>query len=126
MDLLHPDLSGHVEERQWKQKQVHNQAKSHRKFKESDQVYAEDFSASKEKWIPGMVQKVTGPLFYHIELYDGRVIRCHIDNVKSRSTGPVKKERGDSSEHNLPNMQSMGFETGFSRSVTENREATTS
>ena len=46
----------------------------HRKFKESDQVYAEDFSASNEKWIPGVVQKVTGPLSYHIQLHDGRVI----------------------------------------------------
>ena len=27
LDLLHPDLSGHVEERQWKQKQVHDKQK---------------------------------------------------------------------------------------------------
>ena len=28
LDLLHPDLSGHVEERQWKQKQIHDKAKT--------------------------------------------------------------------------------------------------
>ena len=48
------------------------------------------------------------------------------DNVKTRPIGRVKKEKGDNNEHNLPAMQSMGFETGSSSSVTENREATTS
>ena len=89
-------------------------------------MYAEDFSASNEKWIPGVVQKVTGPLSYHIQFHDGRVIRRHIDNVKSRSTGRVEKEKDDNSEHNLPAMQDIGFEAGISSSVTENREATTS
>ena len=32
LDFLHPDLSGHVEERQWKQKQIHNKAKTLKKF----------------------------------------------------------------------------------------------
>ena len=123
LDMLHPGLSGHVEERQWKQKQIHDKAKTLRKFKEGDQVYAKDFSAPNEKWIPGVVQKVTS---YHIQLHDGRVIRRHIDNMKSRSTGQVKKEKGDKSEHNLPAMQNVGFEAGISSSVTENREATTS
>ena len=70
--------------------------------------------------------EVTGPLSYHIQLHDGRVIPCHIDNVKSRLTGQFEKEKGDSSEHNLPAMQSVGFEAGISSFVTENREATTS
>ena len=46
--------------------------------------------------------------------------------MKSRSTGRVEKEKGYNSKHNLPTMQSVGFETGISNSVTENREATTS
>ena len=43
LDLLHSDLFGHVGERQWKQKQIHDKAKTLKKFKEGDQVYAEDF-----------------------------------------------------------------------------------
>ena len=46
--------------------------------------------------------------------------------MKSRSSGQIEKEKGDNSEHNLPAMQSMGFVTGISSSVTENREATNS
>ena len=49
LNLLHPDLSGHVEERQWKQKKIHDKEKTLRKFKEGDQEYVEDFSASKKK-----------------------------------------------------------------------------
>lgn len=84
LDLLHPDLSGKVESKQWTQKLAHDTTKSDRKFKEGDSVYAEDFSATTEKWIPGVIQKVTGPLSYHIQLGDGRVIRRHVDSVRSR------------------------------------------
>ena len=80
-------------------------------------MYAEDFPASNEKWIPGVIQKVTGPLFYHIQLHDGQVIQPHVDNVKVRSTSWVEKEKSDNSEHNLPAMRSVGFETGISSSV---------
>ena len=47
-------------------------------------MYVEDFSASAEKWVPGIVSKVTGPLSYHVQLTDGRIIRRHIDSVRSR------------------------------------------
>ena len=56
-----------------------------------------------------MVEKVAEPLSYHIQFHDGRVIRHHIDYMKSRFTGWVEKEKGDNSEHNLPAMQSVGF-----------------
>ena len=48
-DSLHPNLSGHVEGRRWKQKKIHDKTKTLKKFKEGDQVYTEDFSASNEK-----------------------------------------------------------------------------
>ena len=86
LDLLHPDLPGKVEGKQWKQKLSHNTSRTDRKFQEGDEVYAEDFSASNEKWIPGVIQKVTGPLSYHIQLSDGHVIRRHVDSVRSRSS----------------------------------------
>ena len=86
LDLLHPDLPGKVEGKQWKQKLSHDTSRTDRKFQEGDEVYAEDFSASNEKWIPGVIQKVTGPLSYHIQLSDGRVIRRHVDSVRSRSS----------------------------------------
>ena len=32
-----------------------------------------------------LVQQVTGPISYQIRLEDGRVVRCHVDNVRLRS-----------------------------------------
>ncbi len=74
LDLLHPDLANSVENCQWKQKQGHDNSKPDRTFKEGDQVYAEDFSASSEKWLPGVVKKVMGLVSYRIQLSDGREI----------------------------------------------------
>jgi hypothetical protein len=98
-----------VENRQWKQKQGHDNSKPNRTFKEGDQVFAEDFSASKEKWIPGVVKKVTGPLSYQIQLSDGREIRRHVDSVKSRSEpapdNTEETETSDGWEHHIPSLQ---------------------
>ena len=67
LDLFHPDVSGKIESRQVKQKELHDQ-RSLRQFTENDQVYVQDFSTRKPKWIPGIVVKVTGPLSYMIKL----------------------------------------------------------
>ena len=42
-----------------------------------------DFIA--RKWIPGEIVDTTGPLSYSIEIKNGRVIRRHVDHIKSRS-----------------------------------------
>ena len=46
--------------------------------------------------------------------------------MKSRCTCWVENEKGDNSEHNLPAMQSMRFETTILSSVAESRETTNS
>ena len=47
-------------------------------------MYVEDFTASPQKWIPGKIVEVTGPLSYCIELIDGSTVRKHVDNVIQR------------------------------------------
>ena len=47
-------------------------------------MYVEDFTASPQKWIPGKIVEVTGPLSYCIELLDGSTVRRHVDNVIQR------------------------------------------
>lgn len=112
LDLLHPDLSGKVEGKQWKQKLAHDTSRTDRKFQEGDGVYAEDFSSTTEKWVPGIVQKVTGPLSYHIQLSDGRVIRRHVDNVRSRSTeDDVTESNAEQSTEDIsPALQGVEIE----------------
>ena len=38
-----------------------------------------------QKWLPGSVFKVRGPLTFDIQLEDGRIVRKHVDHVISRS-----------------------------------------
>ena len=84
LDLLFPTVSQKVESKQLKQKEEHDSTKPVRTFSIGDLVYVEDFTASPQKWIPGKIVQVTGPLSYCIELLDGSTVRRHVDNVIQR------------------------------------------
>lgn len=84
LDCLFPDLQTHIKKKQAEQKATHDNSKSLRSFNVGDNVYTRDFSTTPVAWIPGKVTKVTGPLSYHIELEDGRVVRRHVDAVRTR------------------------------------------
>ena len=73
MSLFLSEISGKVESRQTKQKELHDQ-RSLRQFTENDKVYVQDFTTRKPKWIPGTVVEVTGPLSYTIKLQDGATV----------------------------------------------------
>ena len=74
LDLLQPDLPSKIEYSQANQKSNHDLKKSHRTFVEGDLVYAENFTSRNQKWIPGIIDKITGPLSYVIKLSDGVTI----------------------------------------------------
>ena len=42
------------------------------------------FGGPKLEWVPGIIHSITGPLSYRVELGDGRVVRRHVDHVRSR------------------------------------------
>ena len=75
-----------------KQKQAHDKKKPDRNFIIGDTVFAEDFTASSEKWLPGVVQKVTGPLSYQIELSNGQIVRRHIDRSEQELFQMIKQK----------------------------------
>ena len=62
LDLIYPDVSNQVEGKQWKQKCYDDKKQATRTFLNGDLVYSEDFSSAPEKWIPGIIEKVTGPV----------------------------------------------------------------
>ena len=47
-------------------------------------MYVKDFPEGK-KWLPGTISKREGKVTYHISLEDGRVVRRHIDHVRSQT-----------------------------------------
>ena len=84
LDLLHPSLASHVQSKQEQQKQAHDGQRQQRKFKNGDDVLVRNFQGS-QKWLPGSVIQVRGPLTLDIQLEDGRIVRKHLDHVISRS-----------------------------------------
>ena len=66
LDLLYPDVTDRVEGKQWEQKRIHDKKQATRTFARGDSVFAEDFLTALEKWIPGTIEKVTGPISYQI------------------------------------------------------------
>ena len=84
LDLFNPDVSGKVESRQAKQKELCDQ-RSVRQFTENYQVYVQDFTTRKPKRVPGTVVKVTGLLSYMIKLQDVTIVRRHVDHVREKT-----------------------------------------
>ncbi|XP_011404918.1 PREDICTED: uncharacterized protein K02A2.6-like [Amphimedon queenslandica] len=75
MDLLHPDASKRVEDKQRKLMTD----KRPRTFAVGDKVFVRD--VLHKKWIPAVVIKITGPLSYHVETNSGVVLRMHVDHL---------------------------------------------
>ena len=91
LDLFHPEISGKVEGRQAKQKELHDQ-RLLRQFTENDKVYVQDFTSRKPRWIPGTVVQFTGPLSYMVKMQDGATIRRHVDHVRKRENSIVDQD----------------------------------
>lgn len=104
LDSLLPNLTKRVEAQQTKQAQQHNSTKPLRTFAIADLVYVRDFTASRSKWIPGTVVKVTGPLSYHVQLASGETVRRHVDAMHPRRA-PVEpaqsQQRDDIAEDDV-------------------------
>ena len=81
LDLLKPNIAATVENNQLKQKLNRD---GQQVFDKGDSVYIQDFTANKQKWIPGTIQKATGPVSYVVLLADGSTGRRHVDNIKAR------------------------------------------
>ena len=73
-----------MESKKLKQKQAHDTSKSLRTFTDGQTVYVEDFTAAKQKWIPGIIRKITGSLSYIINLLNGITVKRHVDSIKAR------------------------------------------
>ncbi len=72
-----------MQDKQMKQKCYHDQHVKEQHLSVGDGVYTKNFRSG-PIWIPGTVQKRTGPLSYTIALGNGQVVRRHIDQVRTR------------------------------------------
>ena len=84
LDLLKPNLASRVESNQLKQKKQHDRKAKERSLDIGDDVFVRNYHGG-DRWIPGVIQKKTGPVSLLVRLSDGRERRCHLDQVRKRS-----------------------------------------
>ena len=84
LDLLWPDFSSKIRQKQNIQKQVHDHHANERYFEIDDHVLAKNFRQS-SPWLQGVIVKRSAISFL-VKLSDNLVIRCHPDHLRHRST----------------------------------------
>ena len=82
LDLLRPNPVERVEGKQQKQKAKHYCKVSPRTFGVGDAILLKNFGAG-QRWLPGQIVGMTGPVSFQVLLEDGRCKRCHQDQVWS-------------------------------------------
>ena len=83
-DLLKPNVSTRVEQKQQQQKDNYDTHAVPRQFEE-EEVYVRDFRPG-HAWLPGKIVKCSGPVSYRVKIGDDQVVRRHQDHLRKRST----------------------------------------
>ena len=84
LDKFKPNLAHKVLMKQTSQKMYHDAHAKDREINESANVYCRNYGRSGEKYIPGVVQRRTGPVSMEV-MTDQGIMRRHQDQVFTRS-----------------------------------------
>ena len=82
LDLVRPNIEERVRLRQEHQKLSHDQHAKRREFEVGDMVYARNFAPG-DKWLPGKVTKVLGPVSY--------TMRRHVDQLRTKENSSLER-----------------------------------
>ena len=85
LDLIKPSISTKLKEKQFQQKKNFDVHAKQRSFKVGDSVFVRDLPARKD-WLACIITSVNGPLSYLVTLDDSRIVRRHVDHIRSRSS----------------------------------------
>ena len=80
LDQLKPGQNESVEHCQQKQKAEHDALARQTTFSQGEVVYARNFG-TESRWLPGVIQEISGPVSYLVKLTDGHLVRRHLDHV---------------------------------------------
>ena len=83
MDNLRPDLAKKVRQGQEQQKRARDKSARPRDFSVGDLVYARNYGPG-VMWLPGEIVSGLGSTMYEVQLTDGRKVRKHADQLRSR------------------------------------------
>ena len=84
LDLLRPNLAERVEKKQQSQKELHDSRSRERAFDIGTKVWVRNMQRG-DKWLPGTIVSKEGSVTYHVEMRDGRVRKCHTDQIRVRT-----------------------------------------
>ncbi|XP_062583836.1 uncharacterized protein K02A2.6-like [Saccostrea cucullata] len=70
-----------------------------RNFNIGDHVLVRDYRKGDQKWIPGIIHRITGPISYEVEVSPGNVWRRHVDQILSSVQQPFAE-----AQLQLPNI----------------------
>ena len=89
--LLMPNIKDQVTSKQAEQKAQHDRHVKPRALFPGTPVMVRDYTGS-HKWISGVVLKKLGPVTYQVETSQGRVMKRHIDQLRSRAQDAIESE----------------------------------
>ena len=105
LDLLKPNVSAKVHQKQTQQKVAHDQHAKHCSFDEGSSVFVYNFLGTLH-WLPAVVIKQTGSVTFLVELEDKRQVRRHQDHIRYRAstdnTAIVDNQSLDDNDDFLP------------------------
>jgi hypothetical protein len=84
LDLVKPDVSQVVYDKQVIQKQHHDQHSSLRNIDVGDLVMVKNYTRDHQSWLPGVVTEKYGTVMFVVKLTNGTSRRCHIDQLRRR------------------------------------------
>ena len=90
LDLLYPSVETRVHTNQTRQKIQHDNHAKDRSWKVNDLVYVRNYSSG-EKWLPGIITAITGPVSYKVMFTDGHVVRRHADQIRTQASANKDK-----------------------------------
>ena len=93
LDQVKPNLSNQVILKQASQKKYHDYGTRTRSFQVGDTVFVQN-QTNGPKWLAGQIQEIRGPVSYSVTLQDGRVMKRHVDQIRSR-TVQIDKQSED-------------------------------
>ena len=100
LDLLQPDLRAKVQGQQQRMKTNHDQHARQRGFSIGDLAYVCNYGQD-PLWMPGVISEVRFPVSYVVTLEDGRVMRRHVDLLRSCWTHPLEEFVPDTASPDL-------------------------
>ncbi|XP_056136247.1 uncharacterized protein K02A2.6-like [Lampris incognitus] len=109
LDLLTPDVKTKDQQKQMKQKQAHDGHTKLRSLAPGDEVFIRNYSYG-PKWIPAVVESLSGPVSYTVTVGSGQTMKWHVDQVQTKltHTAPIEVTGRDP----VPVVSTEGGSTG--------------